>query len=459
LSEPAKTAPGDGSSSEGPAPTSAEGVTNSGPKSPVELSAGQAAPDPSAEGARGSQSGVETEAPQAHDAGSSSSDVPAPEASSPGVSSGAADPGASASTQRGASDSLVARLAEKPDSAIPERLAYKVVLPDFEGPLDLLLFLCKTHEIDIVKLPVAFITEKYLEYLDVLKQTSVDVAAEYLVMAATLCFLKSRELVPAPEPLETTSEEDESGLDPREELIRRLLEYEKYKDAAEQLQTRPIEGMNVFPRGLPGWEGPRPEGDLAEHSPWKLIEAFAGILEKAGGPQPTHDVVVDRMSVAQRINQLIDRLEMSGGTFRFDSIIDTNLAPAELRHQLVITLLAILELARLKTIRVLEDTASQTFFITQAAHLSEEDLARIREAPITSGAGESKDDSVANSTKHAPASGAFPVPSGLARYFASRHWSQGRGRPARMIRLARISGRRIRGGRLQGLPAGRRRRG
>src|SRR5262245_5884981 len=102
-----------------------------------------------------------------------------------------------------------------PDSGIPERLAYKVALPDFEGPLDLLLFLCKTHEIDIVQLPVSFITQKYLEYLDLLKQTSVDVAAEYLVMAATLCYLKSRELVPTPDPLEAT-EDDEGVGDPRE---------------------------------------------------------------------------------------------------------------------------------------------------------------------------------------------------------------------------------------------------
>jgi len=82
--------------------------------------------------------------------------------------------------------------------------SYRVELPDFEGPLDLLLHLCKTHEIDIVKLPIAFVTEKYLEYLDVMQTLSVDVAADYLVMAATLAYLKSRELVPAPEPLETT---------------------------------------------------------------------------------------------------------------------------------------------------------------------------------------------------------------------------------------------------------------
>src|SRR6185312_1812165 len=113
--------------------------------------------------------------------------------------------------------------------------AYRVTLPEFEGPLDLLLHLCKTHELEIVNIPIAFITQKYLEYLDVMQSLSVDVAADYLVMAATLAYLKSRELVPAPEPLVVEGEEGEEVLDPREELIRRLLEYRKYKDAAAQL--------------------------------------------------------------------------------------------------------------------------------------------------------------------------------------------------------------------------------
>ena len=113
--------------------------------------------------------------------------------------------------------------------------AYRVTLPEFEGPLDLLLHLCKTHELDIVNIPIAFITEKYLEYLEVMQSMSVDVAADYLVMAATLAYLKSRELVPTPEPLEVAAEERRAALDPREELIRRLLEYQKYKDAAEKL--------------------------------------------------------------------------------------------------------------------------------------------------------------------------------------------------------------------------------
>jgi segregation and condensation protein A len=246
-----------------------------------------------------------------------------------------------------------------------------VALPEFEGPLDLLLHLCKTHEIDIVEIPIAFITEKYLEYLELMQDMPVDMAADYLVMAATLAYLKSRELVPAPEPLEAAPDEEEAALDPREELIRRLLEYQKYKDAAEQLGGRPIEGRNVFGRGASAAEATSSEdaglAPLADHSVWKLIEAFGKILEKTGNKvQATHDVVVDRVSVTARINQLVDRLETGNGSFRFDSCFDLTLPEAELRHQVVVTLLAILELARLKVVRVLQSPGDEeTLFITQ----------------------------------------------------------------------------------------------
>jgi segregation and condensation protein A len=258
--------------------------------------------------------------------------------------------------------------------------AYRIALPEFEGPLDLLLHLCKTHELDIVNIPIAFVTEKYLEYLEVMESMSVDVAADYLVMAATLAYLKSRELVPSPEPLEVTTEEGEPELDPREELIRRLLEYRKYKNAAEQLGGRPIEGRTVFGRGAPidlEGGGDRP---LAEQSVWKLIEAFGKILEKTG-KTTTHDVVVDRMSIGSRINQLIDRMEAGGGSLRFDACFDLTLPEVELRNQVVVTLLAILELARLKVVRVLQSPSAETLFITQIEGAS---LASARRAHVTS---------------------------------------------------------------------------
>jgi segregation and condensation protein A len=261
--------------------------------------------------------------------------------------------------------------------------AYRVALPEFEGPLDLLLHLCKTHEIDIVNIPIAFVTEKYLEYLDVMQSMPFDVAADYLVMAATLAYLKSRELVPAPEPLDVAGEEDELTLDPREELIRRLLEYQKYKDAAEKLGGRPIEGRTVFGRGAP-ISADEKEALLGEQSVWKLIEAFGKILEKTGH-KLTHDVVVDRLSISDRMGQLLDKIGTGGGSFQFDACFDLSLPEHELRHQIVVTLLAILEMARLKIVRVLQSPSDETLFITQAAGVS---LEAARELTTTATVGE-----------------------------------------------------------------------
>jgi segregation and condensation protein A len=247
--------------------------------------------------------------------------------------------------------------------------AYRVALPEFEGPLDLLLHLCKTHEIDIVHIPIAFITEKYLEYLDLMQSMPFDVAADYLVMAATLAYLKSRELVPTPEPLDVSGDVEGEVLDPREELIRRLLEYQKYKDAAEKLGGRPIEGRTVFGRGGQ-LSNDGPEAPFAEHSVWKLIEAFGRILEKAGGSQSVHEVTIERVSISDRMNQLIDRIAAGSGSFQLETCFDFSLPEPELRSQVVVTLMAILEMARLKVVRVLQSPDGETLFVTQAAGVS-----------------------------------------------------------------------------------------
>jgi segregation and condensation protein A len=250
-------------------------------------------------------------------------------------------------------------------SALPNdaqgNAAYRVTLPEFEGPLDLLLHLCQTHELDILNISIAFIAEKYIEYLDLMEHMSVEVAADYLVMAAHLAYLKSRELVPSPEPLEA-SEDGEDPIDPREELIRRLLQYQKYKHAAESLSNRPIEGRNVFVRGAV--LEPDSEAGLAEHSVWKLLEHWAQILDKAK-PQYTHDVVMDRMSITDRINQIVDLLESGKGMVRFEDLLGTDLPEAELRHKIVVSLLAVLELARLRVVRILRQEETGSFFLAQ----------------------------------------------------------------------------------------------
>jgi segregation and condensation protein A len=270
-------------------------------------------------------------------------------------------------------------MSEDAAGELPASAAYRVELPEFEGPLDLLLHLCKTHELDILQIPIAFVTEKYLAYLETMQSMSVEIAAEYLVMAATLAYLKARELVPNPEPLEGQGEGEDEAVDPREELIRRLLEYQKYKDAAAQLGGRPIEGRNVFGRGAKLESLDAGPGELAEHSVWKLIESFADILKKAG-PKVSHEVAVDRVSLSERINQIVDRLER-GASFRFEEMIDLNASEAEVKHQLVVTLLAILELAKLRVIRVLQDQTSEAFFI---AHREGASLDAARRAQSTS---------------------------------------------------------------------------
>src|SRR4051794_35479057 len=122
------------------------------------------------------------------------------------------------------------RMSSTPDLERPKDTEYVVALPAFEGPLDLLLHLIQKHELDILDIPVSFVTEKYLAYIDLMKELSIDIASEYLVMAATLVHIKSKSLLPA-EPAGQEDDLTDEESDPRGELIRRLLEYQKYKEA------------------------------------------------------------------------------------------------------------------------------------------------------------------------------------------------------------------------------------
>jgi segregation and condensation protein A len=240
-------------------------------------------------------------------------------------------------------------------------VGYKVELDVFEGPLDLLLHLVKKHELEILDIPISFITEKYLQYLDLMQAQSLDIAGEYLVMAATLAHIKSRELLPTPEPLDGEGEDaDDEGADPRQELIRRLLEYQKYKEAASALDDRPVVGRNVWPRGarqrdaLVGVD-PHAAAPLAEFPVTKLIEAFDRVLAKAR-VSVAHTVDIDQLSVSERIGHLVDRLEVEGSftfTSCFSFLTDGIPAPlAQAKHEAVVTFLAILEMAKLGLIRL-----------------------------------------------------------------------------------------------------------
>lgn len=266
-----------------------------------------------------------------------------------------------------------------------EETGYQVTLPDFEGPLDLLLHLVKKHELSIVDIPIAFITDQYLKMLDVMRALNLDVAGEYLLMAATLAHLKSRELVP-PDPNEQLDEagDDDEGLDPRQELIKRLLEYQKYKEAASQLGGRPVMGRNVWPRGasaedVAGLHALPGGAPLAEVPVFKLIECLESVLSKAKITF-SHDVLVERISITDKINELVDRLEREG-TFTFEScfaFVEVGGALDSLKYQVVVTLLAILEMTRLKLVRLSQPEERGSIYVTKAAEdLKGEAAARI----------------------------------------------------------------------------------
>jgi segregation and condensation protein A len=256
---------------------------------------------------------------------------------------------------------------------------YKVSLDVFEGPLDLLLHLVKKHDIPIFEVPVAFITQKYLEYLELMRQLNLEIAGEYLLMAATLAHIKSRELLPSPDPAQADKDgeggdDEESEIDTRQELIRRLLEYQKYKEAALELGDRPVIGRNVWTRGaaaedlLPdGMEGGA-EPPLLEFPVFSLLEALTDVLSRAR-VKLTHDVIVERLSITDRINQLVDRLEAEG-TFTFASCFEVleqeEAGEEQVRHSVVVTFLAILEMAKLKLIRIRQPEGLTEIHVTRA---------------------------------------------------------------------------------------------
>src|SRR3954468_24867126 len=248
---------------------------------------------------------------------------------------------------------------EPPLAARPEGAAggYQVVLPTFEGPLDLLLHLIEQHELDIRDIPIAFVAAKYVEYITLMDELNIDVASEYLVMAATLIHIKSKMLLP----VVPTDQEDEAEaeLDPRAELVRRLLEYQKYKHAAEQLSENPVLGRDVFLRGVPA---PSVEGaaPLAGLSLFKLLDAFQGVLSRAKNVVD-HQIDFERFSITDRINELSELLKNSGKVL-FEQLFEG----ARGRADLIVTFLAILEMTRLRLTRVEQEGPLLPIFVELA---------------------------------------------------------------------------------------------
>ena len=227
----------------------------------------------------------------------------------------------------------------------PDDRAFRIELPLFEGPLDLLLHLIRKHELDILDLPIAFVTDRYLGYLKMMQELDLDVAAEYLLMAATLAHIKSKMLLPNEDDGQPDDDDDLDLEDPRAELIRRLLEYQKYKAAGEELGGRSIAGRDVFSRGgpAPEAEGPAP---LAEIGLFKLLDAFEGILSRAKD-RAGLEVTAERITIQERMTEITDFLRERRAC-QFEELF----AEEVTRYDIVVTFLAMLEMTKMHVIRI-----------------------------------------------------------------------------------------------------------
>jgi segregation and condensation protein A len=245
------------------------------------------------------------------------------------------------------------------EPSIPQSAAFQVQLPMFEGPLDLLLHLIKRHELDVLDLPIAFVTARYLDYLQMMQELDLDVASEYLLMAATLAHIKSKMLLPAA-PSDNLEEQEEGYLaDPRAELIRRLLEYQKYKAAAGQLGSRSLAGRDVFPRGLsaPEAQGPAP---LAGIDLYKLLDAFQGILKRIQG-RVALEVTAETITIHERISQLSDLLRVKRNCV-FEELFEA----ARSRYEVIVTFLALLEMTKLRITRIYQADPTSALHVQYA---------------------------------------------------------------------------------------------
>jgi segregation and condensation protein A len=235
---------------------------------------------------------------------------------------------------------------------------YWVELDVFEGPLDLLLHIIRKHELSILDIPMSFVLERYIEYLETMQEMELELASEYLAMAATLVYIKSRMLLPdevAPE-----DEEDEDGelQDPRAELVRRLLEYKKYRQAAAELATRASLGHEVF---LGGHEPDPVEREIEQVGLFELLETVAELVREARELGRDTDLLADRITVAERIGEVAERLA-TRRRLTFRELLDEDFEVFDV----VITFLALLEMARLRMVRLVQGGEDEQLLVMEA---------------------------------------------------------------------------------------------
>jgi segregation and condensation protein A len=235
-------------------------------------------------------------------------------------------------------------------------MTYKVKLDIFEGPLDLLLFLIRKNEIDIYDIPIITIAQQYVEYLELMKALNLEIAGEFLVMAATLIHIKSRALLPQQE--DDMGAED--GPDPLEELRRQLIEYQKYKDVALVLREKEILEKDVFTRSYFEDLVVKSEEGLAieDLSLFDLLSALKNILKKGDYQDALMEVTAEQISVKDKITWLLEMLKHNKNV-TFDSLF----VSLKSKMEIVSTFLALLELIKLQAVRVLQQMPFGTIFI------------------------------------------------------------------------------------------------
>lgn len=246
---------------------------------------------------------------------------------------------------------------------VPERRSrmaeYKVKFEVFEGPLDLLLYLIKKEEVDIYDVNLTSLATQFIEYIELMRMLDLDIAGEFLVMASTLMYIKSRELLPVDQ--QVTAEDEDDGEDPRWELIRQLVEYKKFKDAAAQLQVLEARQENVYPRlpVKPMFEQTETLG-RPNVSIFDLINAVNTVLKRVNKREDLRDIFEDKWSVSEKIESL-RQLLAERRTLRFSELF----ARAESRFEVVVTFLALLELIRLKQLVAMQSEAFGDIEIAQ----------------------------------------------------------------------------------------------
>ena len=227
---------------------------------------------------------------------------------------------------------------------------YKVKFEVFEGPLDLLLYLIKKEEVDIYEVNLTRLATQFIEYIETMRLLDLEVAGEFLVMAATLMYIKSRELLPVDQQVQPEGEEE--GEDPRWELIRQLVEYKKVKDAAAQLAVLEARQEDVFPRvpGRPEFEPERAR--TAEASIFDLLTAVNSVLQRVAKRSDQRDIFEDKWSVSEKIELLLHTLS-ERGRLKFSELFEGVTS----RSEVVVTFLALLELIRLKQLTAVQREA------------------------------------------------------------------------------------------------------